>query len=305
MYIALKEKTNLKYLYLNGGEKVRKLLGVVIIALSLVLGLSCAIFFQEDMVFANIIFWIISVPLYISGQIIRTSKSEFKHRGKRWVFIYIFFFWIFPLLIYLYDYYNDFKESIFLDEFITYEPSSGMLGDLSLGVFLILITLFAVRFLNPDLKQKGLFNIIIIGTAIFLIGFNYYMFSDYRGIHKEKGLVSSDWKGERHITSYEEIERVYLKPYVHYVNLSNTSDETRFVWKVIFQPRNQNEVVYHFQMTESNLEQTIDIKKIAIENDISFLIEDMNQETLKWFNLDLELEELEKDRYYGLFQVNN
>jgi hypothetical protein len=287
---------------------MRKLVGIVIITISLLLGFSCAIFFQEDIIFANIILWIISVPLYISGHIIRTSKYEFKNRGKRWVGIYIYFFFILPLLINLFVYFNDFKESKIVDEqFIIYEPASGALGDLSLGVFMILISLFAGRFLNPGLKRKGLLNVIIIGTVIFLVGFNYLMFSDYRGIHEEKGLVSSNWKGERHIIPFEEIESVYLEPYVHYAKLSNTSDETRFVWKVTFQPMNEsNEVVYHFpMMSESNLEQTIEIKKIAMENDIHFIIGEMSPETLKWFEFDLKLEELEKKRYYELFQVND
>ncbi|MGQ4665442.1 hypothetical protein AB3Z07_13305 [Metabacillus halosaccharovorans] len=285
---------------------MRKLGGIVIITFSLLLGMGCAIAFQDDIIIANIMLWIISVPLFISGQIIRTSKSEFKHRGKRWVSIYIFFFFILPLLIYLYSYYSDLKENKFVDEqFLIYEPASGILGDLSLGVFILLIFLFAGRFLNPGLKRKGLLNVIIIGTVIFSIGFNYLMFSDYRGIHEEKGLISSNWKGEKHIISYEEIESVYLEPYVHYAKLSNASDETRFVWKVTFQPMTQkDEVVYHFpMMSESNLEQTIGIKEIAMENNLHFVIEEMSGETLKWFYTDLELEGLDKERYYELFQV--
>ncbi|RDW17278.1 hypothetical protein [Oceanobacillus chungangensis] len=287
---------------------MRKLCGIVIIIFSLVLALGCALLFQEDIILSNIILWIISLPLFISGQIIRTSKSEFKYRGKRWVSIYIFFFFIFPLLIYLYGYYNDLKENTFVDEqFIIYQPTSGSLGDLSLVVFMILISLFAGRFLNPDLKRKGLLNVLIIVTIIFLIGFNYFMFSDYRGIHEEKGLVCSNWKGERHIISYEEIESVYVEPYVHYARLSSTSDETRFAWKMTFQTNNQkNEVVYHFPiMSVFGLEQTMDMEKVSMENDIPFIIGEMSQESLKWFDLDLELEGLDKERYYELFHVNN
>ena len=53
----------------------------------------------------------------------------------------------------------------------------------------------------------------------------------------------------------------------------------RFSWKVTFQPNNQkNEVVYQFSMmSEFNLEQTIDLKKIAMENDIPFNIGEMSK----------------------------
>ncbi|HEO8421717.1 MULTISPECIES: hypothetical protein [Bacillaceae] len=237
---------------------------------------------------------------------IRTSKAKFKQQGKRWIANYLFFFFIIPVLIYLNIFYDDLKETTFIDEkFVLYEPSSGKLGEFSLGGFVvILIFLFGARFLYPDLKRKGLLNSIIIGTIIFLIGFHYFMFSDYRGVHEEKGLVSSNWKGERQIIPYDEIESVYLEPYVHYASLSNTSDEMRFVWEVTFYPSHQKEVVYRFSMlTKTGLEETIAIKKLALEHDVPFNVGEMNQETLELFNFDLEYEGLEKERYYELFQL--
>lgn len=287
---------------------MRKFFGIIIIICSVLLGFACAIVLPDDVIIATMIFWIISVPLYIMGQIIRTSKYEFKNRGKRWVSLYTYFFFILPLLIFLYGYFDDLKKNKLADEkFIIYESSSGLLGELSVGFLVLLIFLFAARFLNPGLKRKGLLNITIMVTVIFSIGFNYLMFNDYRGIHEEKGLVSSNWKSESNIISYEEIESVKLEPYVHYAKLSNTSDETRFVWKLTFYPRNQkSEVVYHFRMmTETNLEQTAAIKKLAMGKDIHFVTEEMSQETLKWFDFDLKLEELDKDRYYELFQLHN
>lgn len=75
---------------------MRKFGGIVIIIFSVLLGIPCAIVLQEDIIIANIILLIISVPLYIIGQIIRTSKYEFKDRGKRWVsIIHIFSFLFF------------------------------------------------------------------------------------------------------------------------------------------------------------------------------------------------------------------
>lgn len=286
---------------------MRKLFGIVIIALSLLLGLACAIAFHQEIIVANVMFWMISLPIYICGQIIRTSKAEFKQRGKRWVANYLFFFFMLPLLIYLNELYSDLKETTFIDEqYIIYEPSSGMLGELSIGVFVILIFLVGARFLNPGLVRKGLLNSIIIGTVVFLIGFNYLMFKDYRGIQEELGLVSSNWKGKVETISFDDIESIYLEPYVHYASLSDTSDETRFVWKMTFYPSHQKEVVYQFTMlTEAGLEQTIAIKQLALENNVQLSIGEMNQETLELFYEDLKYEELEKERYEKLFQVKH
>ncbi|HEO8421980.1 hypothetical protein [Niallia sp. FSL W8-0635] len=287
---------------------MRKISGIVMIIISLVLAFASALSFKDDFIFANILLWVISFPLFISGQLIRTSKYAFKQRGKRWVSIYLFFFFILPLLMVLFDSYQDLKETTFIDEqFITYEPASGDLGVLALVGFMILIVLFAIRFLSPGIKRKRLLNMIILGTVIFLSAFHYFMFSDYRGIHEEKGLVSSNWKGEKDIIAYEEIESVFVEPHVHYANLNRRSDETRFTWKVTFQRSNQKEdVVYQFaEVTESGLEEMVGIKKISQENNIPFIVGEMDQETRKWFDLDLELEELDEERYYDLFEVNN
>lgn len=287
---------------------MRKISGIVMIIISLVLAFASALSFKDDFIFANILLWVISFPLYISGQLIRTSKYEFKQRGKRWVSIYLFFFLILPLLMFLFESYQDLKETTFVDEqFITYEPASGDLGVIALVGFMILLSLFAGRFLNPGLKRKGLLNSIIIGTIVFLIGFHYFMFTDYRGIHEEKGLISSNWKGEKDIIGFEEIESVFVEPYVHYANLNIPSDDTKFSWKVIFQPNNQKEeVIYHYTLvTKPGLEEMVKIKTISQENNIPFNVGEMDQETRKWFDLDLEVEELEEERYYELFEVNN
>lgn len=287
---------------------MRKIGGIAIIIISLILAFASALSFQEDFIFANILLWMISFPLYISGQLIRTSKYEFKQRGKRWISIYLFFFFILPLLMFLFESYQDLKETTFVDEkFIAYEPASGDLGVIALVGFMILLSLFAGRFLNPGLKRKGLLNSFIIGTIVLLIGFHYYMFTDYRGIHEEKGLISSNWKGEKDIIGFEEIESVFVEPYVHYANLNSPSDDTNFSWKVIFQPNNQKEeVIYHYTLvTKSGLEEMVKIKIISQENNIPFNVGEMDQETRKWFDLDLEVEELEEERYYELFEVNN
>jgi hypothetical protein len=51
------------------------------------------------------------------------------------------------------------------------------------------------------------------------------------------------------------------------------------------------------------VEEMIAIKKLASENNIPFIIGEMNQETLELFNFDLNYEGLEKEHYYELFQL--
>lgn len=286
---------------------MRKFFGIAVIGISLLWGLCCAVYSPDDLLFANIMFWVMGVPLFIFGQIIRTSKAAFKKQGKRWVGIYVFFFCIVPFIFYFYEFYYDLKETVFIDEqFIIYEPSSGMLGDLSLGGLLILLGLVGARFLKPDLKRKGLLNGAIFSSALLLIGFNYLMFSDYRGVHEDNGLISSNWQGNVKQISFKEMERIELKPDIHYASLSNTSDETRFVWELIFHPIHEEAVVYYYSMlTETGLEETAAIKKLALEKNIPFQVAQMNPKTLEMFDFDLKWEKLEKKRYYELFEVRD
>lgn len=286
---------------------MRKISGIAIILISIFIGLGCALTFGDGLIVSVIILLFISLPLYIFGHITRTSVAEFKQKGKRWISIFTFLFFILPLTIHLYGSYDEYKRSIFADEqFIIYRSVSGELGKLSLIALLVLIVLLAARFLNPILKKKGLLNFLIIGVSIFLIVFSYFMFSDYRGVHQEQGLVSSTWKGEKTVISYQDIDSIQIEPYVHYASSTNSSDETNLRWSITFKHNNkQNEVVYHFyKIDEENLEHTIQIKELAMQNDIPFIVGKMNEDTYKWLKFDLELEELDRERYYKLFGVD-
>jgi hypothetical protein len=285
---------------------MKKFAGILIIIISLFLSIGNALAYRYDLIVAFIFFVLISLPVYIIGQIVRTSLVEFKSRGKRWIGIYLFFLFILPLLINSYIYVDEYKLQTFADEhFIIFEPASGELGKLSIGIQLVLIFLFAARLLQPDIQRKWTLNISIIVTSLVFLGFHYVMFSDYRGVHEEKGLVTSTWTGEKSVVSYHDIESITLVPSVHYASLSNTSDETRFVWKIIFRHEPENgEVVYQYNMiSKNNLEETIAIKEVASQHNVPFMVKEMNPKTFKWFEFDLGLEELDQDRYYELFKV--
>lgn len=62
--------------------------------------------------------------------------------------------------------------------------------------------------------------------------------------------------------------------------------------------------IVHMGANYNGLEQTIALKQLAQKHNIPFIVGEMDQEKLKWLQLDLELEELEDDeRYYELFGV--
>lgn len=279
---------------------MRKFVGTVIIIFSLLLAFVCAVGYGDFLLFANIVFWVISLPIYIFGQIIRTSKYEFKMSGGQWVRTYIYFFLILPLLFHLYIFYGTLKKATFDDEkYIFFENDYSSLGSINLVFWAILIFLMGALFLNNPQKKGKLYALIIV-TATLTIGFSYFMFSEYRALHEELGLVSQDWKGNKYTVPYEELESVYLDAYNTYGRGSDT------YWRLTFQPKNQPEIKYAYpDFSEYSLESIIDVKEIVIGKGVPFIVRRMNEETFDMFDFLLELEDLDKKRYYDLFQINN
>jgi len=283
-----------------GDVKVRKFVGIVIIIFSLLLAFTCAICYGDFLLFSNFVFWVISLPIYILGQIVRTSKYEFKMSGGQWVRTYIYFFLILPLLFHLYIFYSTLKEVTFKDEkYIYFEDDYSFLGSLNFGFWIILVFLMGALFLGNPQKKGKLYSLISL-TATLTIGFSYFMFSEYRGLHEELGLVSQDWRGNKYTVPYEELEGVYLDAYNTYGRGSDT------YWRLTFQPKNQPEIKYAYpNFDEDALESIIDVKEIVIGMGVPFIVRRMDEETFDMFDFLLELEDLDKKRYYDLFQINN
>lgn len=284
------------------GDKMRKFLGIVIIIFSSLIGLFCAIGYGESLIISNIIFWLISFPIYIAGQKVRTSKYQFKMEGNQWIRNYIYMFFIMPLMIHAAIKYAEMKEDAFGDEkYIFFNHEYSFLGEMNLLLFIVLIFLVGGLVMGNPTK-KGLLFTLIIGTASLTIWLSYFMFSEYRGVHEELGLVSSDRKGNITIIPYEELEGVYLEAYISYGG-RRTSDT---VWAVTFKPNNHSEVKYSSSdFSKSALESIIDVREIVVGKGIPFLAKRMDKTTFSDFDYMLELKKLDKQRYYDLFQINN
>ncbi|MBS4206239.1 hypothetical protein [Lederbergia citrea] len=286
---------------------MRKYVGITFIVFSLLLALGCLTNFEEDMVASIVVLFVISLPLYIIGHLLRTSKMEMKRNGKRWLAIYVFGFIILPLIFYTYEKYYDSKRTTISDgNFIFYEPSSGDLGELSIGFLMVLLLLIPIRLFSPELKRKRLMSVIIIGTIFIYGGFQYIMWSDYRGVHKELGLVTQNWNGKKSVQSFDEIEKIYVQPSLHIGKLSDPSDETQFMWKIIFIDQNGKNIIYQFRsLSEDVLDSALQIKDIAYNRQIPYEVIMMSNKEREWFDFELMLLELEKEPFYHFFEVQD
>ncbi|CAM4224656.1 hypothetical protein [Lederbergia lenta] len=286
---------------------MRKKIGIFLIVFSLLLALGSLIEFEEDMAFSIFTLFCVSLPLYILGQFLRTSKMEMKRKGKHWLAIYVFCVIILPLIFYTYEKYEDMKWNTISDgKLILYEASSGNLGQLSLGFLLVLLLLIPIRLFSPELKRKRLMSIIIIGIIFIYGGFQYMMWSDYRGVHAEQGLITQKWNGQKHIQSFNEMERIYVQPNLHIGKLSDPSDETQFMWKLIFTNKNGENIIYSYRGLSKNvLDSALQIKGIASKEQITFEVEQMSEKEREWFDFELMLQELEEEPFYHFFEVED
>lgn len=286
---------------------MKRNVGISLIVISLLLAIGSLINFEEDMIASIVILFVVSLPLYTFGHFIRTSKSEMKLKGKRWVSIYFFCIIIVPLIFYTYEKYSDMKWNTISDgKFILYEPSSSDLGGLSIFFLMALLLFISIRLFSPELKRKRLMSIIIIGIIFIYGGFQYTMWSDYRGIHKELGLVTQKWNGKKNVQSFDDLIGIYVQPTLHIAKLSDPSDETQFTWKLIFIDKNGENIVYSFRgLSEDALNSALQIKDIALNKHITFEVEKMSSKEREWFDFELTLMELEKEPFYQFFNIED
>lgn len=287
-------------------NEIKKFVGIILIVFSALLAFAALLEFEENPIVAILILILTSLPIYLLGQGMRTSWIDFKSKVKQWLAIYVFCTIIVPLIFYSYETYEGQKQKAMTDgKYLLYEPGASELGSLSL-IFMIAFLLFiAIRFFSPDIKRKRLLNGMIVGTVFLYGGFQYIMWSDYRGVHQELGLVSQSWNGKRTVQSFDEIKGIYVQPSLHRGKLSDSTDETEFIWKLIFVDQYNEKVQYQFQsLSRDSMEAAQQIKEVAQDRQIPFQVNEMNDEVLKWFNLELELQELNKEPFYQFFELD-
>ncbi|MCH7322136.1 hypothetical protein LZ480_09560 [Solibacillus sp. MA9] len=207
---------------------MKKLLGVMLICLSIIIGFSSVVNIFPNMIALLLVLGCISIPLYLFGHLLRTSRYLMKVNWIRWMSAYVFVIIIIPTLFYTLINYEQLKLLYFNSEqYILFESASEHnLKGLSLGFIMILLLLISIRFFNDDIKHMWLINIFICMTILVYVGYQYIMWDDYRGIHETEGLVKHKWTGDRYSILWTELDKITVTPYIKYASITNTSDDT-------------------------------------------------------------------------------
>ncbi|HEY4554127.1 MAG TPA: hypothetical protein VIG80_13130 [Bacillaceae bacterium] len=286
---------------------MKKLFGVVIIVFSLFLALGALLGFEENPAASIFGIAVLSFPIYLAGHLVRTSKAEFKFKARRWAGIYVCVVALIPFIFYQFLSYEERKWNAISDgQYILYEPGSNGWGAFSIILMMVLILLTIGNFFNPKLKRRKLLASITISVAMIYGGFQYMMWKDYRGVHEELGLISQSWSGKRTVMSFDDLAGIYIVPSVHRASLNNPSDETEFIWNLIFIDQDGERTSYLFRgLSQERLDSALQIKDIAHLKNIPFQVGEMDNKTRKWFELEFELNELEKEPFYRFFEVED
>ena len=69
---------------------MRRILGILIIIFSLFIALGGIVTIQEDFKASLFGIFVISLPIYMVGHIVRTNMLQAKQKGFRWIWAYIY-----------------------------------------------------------------------------------------------------------------------------------------------------------------------------------------------------------------------
>lgn len=165
---------------------------------------------------------------------------------------------------------------------------------------LALILFVSIRIFSTEIRRKWIPDLLIVVTLIAYGASLYVLWEDYRGIHADRGFVTNKWNGVEESIPWENVTRIYIDPYVHY---AHKNDETHISWTMVIESDSNEDVLYRFQnLYEHDLHVGNQIKEVAQDNNIPFLTTIMTKEERKWYEFELELENLPKESFHEFFQ---
>ncbi|SDN32914.1 hypothetical protein SAMN05518871_104274 [Psychrobacillus sp. OK028] len=285
-------------------KKIIEIIGIIFIGLSIVIAYFNLENFPENILTYILIILLVSYPLYLLGHRLRKTLIIFKERVLKWSIAYVFVAMFIPLLFIAYTNYEEIKSATFNDHFILFESSSSVNGEgISLGFMLALILFVWIRIFSTDIRRKWIPNLLILVSLIAFCTSLYVLWEDYRGIDADRGLITNKWNAVEESIPWENVTRIYIDPYVHYARLSNKNDETHIAWTMVIESDSNEDVLYRFQnLYEHDLHVGNQVKEIAQDNNIPFLITNMTEDERKWYEFELELENLPKEPFHEFFQ---
>ncbi|HSO58079.1 MAG TPA: hypothetical protein VLQ66_07575 [Paenisporosarcina sp.] len=283
-----------------------KAIGYGFLLFSIFMGIYFTSQLFSDFWLAIFMIVVFSYGPYLVGNKLRLSNIDFKKSFWQFTGAFIVGVILTPGFLFYIQNQSDVLEKIYDAENEFFFFSSGTVNHFGIIilVFFILVTLLGYRVANGWKAGGHLLTGMIVVVILFFFGYQYMTFDSYRGIHKERGYVSKVWNDEEKGLSFGSIKEFRIVPYVRYGAVSNPSDETEFMWRLIIVPLDGKEFVYNRQSIDGNwLSQTKALQEKATKEHILFTVIPMDANTYKWYQTELELTEVNPKPYNEFFGI--
>ncbi|MFD2212226.1 hypothetical protein [Metabacillus endolithicus] len=294
--------------------KIRKFFGVLLVIISVIFGAaSFGLGYGEPIFITLIMYLMLGIfPLILALLLFKgRSVIAFKVSNLRSLFVnkrvrvYILITIITPILLNFVDSLsrNKMKRLAGSENVYFANISEGWLGYtivfISLIVFMAFSGIFVLGWKNSEKSLRYTFIITLIFTILISVMIN----DDYKAINKNEIIIST--LGNKEKIPWSDVKHAYLKGKITSDGFKKSSGSS-FKWKFEFVLKNgDTEEFGPFTYFKYNLRDSLNIKKLLADKNISLTIDQLSDEEWEYVQIDMEYEEQVKpEDFYSLFQYD-
>jgi len=181
--------------------------------------------------------------------------------------------------------------------------SEGWLGYTIVFVSLITFMSFAGIFVLGWKNSKHSLRYTFIINLIFTILISVMINDDYKAINQDELIISTLGKKEK--IPWSDVKHAYLKGKITSDGFKKSSGSS-FKWKFEFVLKNgDTEEFGPFTYFKYNLKDSLNIKKLLADKNISLTIDQLSDEEWEYVQIDMDYEEeVKPEDFYSLFQYD-
>lgn len=288
------------------GERalLKKGIGILLIASGIIFGITCTgLIFTEGISYL-FLFFLLAYPMFMAGQWLRIGHSFTKLSMLRFTAIFVQAALLVPSIFLAFNKYAELKNETFMREgFLWFQPTSsttvGLVGTILL-IVLVLSIMPKILFgwAHGGKQLTGFILILFFFTSAFM----YVTWNDYQAIHEKEGIIVSTWRGKQQTAEWSSLESVKITPYVMKRVANKYASEPVFAWKLDFKQKNGDRISFkRIGLSNYYIQQAQHVKEQIQKERIPLSVEAMDAATTKWYNLELELENLNAKPFNEFF----
>lgn len=283
---------------------IKKILSNLLIAVGILFGIIFTGFIFSDGLINIILLFLFPFPLFLLGQWLRLGTVKFREGIAKYTLIFIQIAVLIPLLFLLFDYYNKLKSDTYeRDGFLWFETSSSTVLDyIMVFLFITLVLILLSKALQGWTFGGKTVSLLMIGVLFASTVLFFITWDDYKGVHASDGIVVSSRTSKEEKNAWSSIDRVELIPFVKKRIANKYGTRQEFAWKYEFFLNDGSTITFEdMYLSEFNLHRSERVKEKIEEERIPLHINEMNSKTKKWYELELEVDHVNRAPFDKLF----